>query len=204
MRYLLPFLLVLLSFSASAQHDSLRIRKYRLALPEQWMGKRSVLDQLIKVAPAVFPRLKEATFCLKCKTPYTLMFFYDSLVVNSRTAGLKGSSTEYRFGRQQEVNNYECITTYRFKATWVLLYKDSAIAELELFSPTESVTAIKKFSMQNNTVILSSLKKRPLKTDFSIFDDPLQFVNKYPESFDPDADDILEVIIDRIRKIKSE
>jgi hypothetical protein len=204
MKHLLLFFLVFVSFSANAQNDSARIRKYRLALPEQWMGKRSVLDQLLRTVPTVFPRLKEASFCLKCKTPYTLMFFYDSLVVKSRIAEFKGTSTEYRWGRTREINNYECITTYHIKATWVLLYKDSAVAELEIVSPSENVTAIKKFSMQNNVIILSSLKKRPVKTDFSIFDDPLQFVNKYPESFDPDADDILAVIIERIRKIEPE
>lgn len=204
MKPLVVCLLVAFSFTGVAQTDSVRIKKYRLALPDQWMGKESVLDQLLAIAPSVFPSLNNAQFCLKCKTPYTLIFFYDSLVVDSRVAVFRNTSTEYRFGRQQQISKYECLITYHFKGTWALLYKDSSIAELELISPSEKVIATKKFSMKDNHVMLSSLMKRPKKVEYDLIDDPAQFVNKYPESFDPTVDDILKVIIDRIKQIKPE
>ena len=200
MKTVLPLLFVLLSLCTAAQHDPASIKKYQLALPNQWMGKKNLLTHLVQVATTVFPSLEGKQFCLKCKTPYTLMFFYDSVVVINKTPVSLASSINKRGTR---ISNYECVTTFKFKATWTLLYKDSAIAELELIREDQEFTARKKFNLQRD-IRVSYHDGKPPRTQPNPGDNPMIYINNNTAYFDPTINDILRAIEQKIRKIKPE
>jgi hypothetical protein len=199
MRSLITLLLLFTCFCAAAQND----KKYKLALPDQWMGKRKILNHLTMIAPTVFTKLQDKQFCLKCNATYTLMFFYDSLVVDSQAPASLGSGTESSYGRSQAMSYYECVTTYSFKGTWVLMQNDSAIAELELVSPDEDLIIKKKFYLQRNVLISPAPGKKPTSHP-NPGDDPVQYINRNSEAFNPTVDDILKVLEQKVRKIKPE
>jgi hypothetical protein len=203
MKALVPFLLMFIPVCAIAQNAGGKDNKYKLALPDQWMGNRSMLTHLIAIAPSVFPKLEGKQFCLDCKTTYTLMFFYDSVVIGGSTAVPLTSTTEIRGGARTTMSNYDCVTTFYFKGTWVLMNKDSAIAELELVSPGEELTARKKFSLQRDIMVSNHDGKAPRLAP-NPGDNPFAYINSNRDFFTPTVGDILAILAERVRKIKSE
>jgi hypothetical protein len=193
MRAVLPILLMFVSICSIAQHEGGKTNKCKIALPDNWMRNRSIITHLITIAPSVFPKLQDKQLCLKCKAAYTLMFFYDSVAVGNKTAVTLAST--------DGMSNYECITTFSFKGTWVLMYKDTAIAELEIVSPEEEVTARKKFSLARSISFWDGIADR---TWANPEDNPSHYISLNKDRFNPTIDDILGVLAERVRKIKTE
>lgn len=198
MKSILPFFFLLAPLFSAAQSQG-KEHKYKLSIPDNWAGKRSLLRHLTSIAPTVFARLEDKQVCLDCKTPYTLMFFYDSVSVVNRASVSLPSSKDGRF----TISNYECVITYRFKATWTLLYKDSAIAELDLVSPNDEFMSRKKFSIQRDIFVWFHDNKPP-KVMANPSDNPFAYITSHPENFQPTIDDILRAIEMKVRKIRPE
>ncbi len=194
-------LIVFVALSANAQNEPAKGKKYQLALPDQWKSNRSLVNHLIRIAPDVFPRLEGRQMCVNCTAPYTLMFFYDSLVIGTRVPVTLASSGEYRGGTNIPISNYECVTTFHFRGTWVLMENDSAIAELQLAAPSESFTARKKFSLQKD-ILVSNLDGKPPRKTPNPGDNPFHYINRNTEYFEPTITDILRVIEEKVRDIR--
>jgi hypothetical protein len=193
MRAFLPILLMFVSICGITQPKGGKTNKCKIALPDNWIRKRSIITHLITIAPSVFPKLQDKQLCLKCKAAYTLMFFYDSVAVGNKTAVTLASTGG--------MSNYECITTFSFKGTWVLMYKDTAIAELEIVSPEEEVTARKKFSLPRGIISYDDGYSRVWPNPE---DNPSHYISLNKDRFNPTIDDILAVLAERVRKIKTE
>jgi hypothetical protein len=193
MKYLLfslAFLVCLPSFSQPIN------KKYRIALPDAWKNNRSLLNHLDNIAPEIFTTIKGMQMCLDCNAPYTLMFFYDSVEVESRLPVPKGSSaaTGNSPGFSASTQSlYECQTFYHFRGSWVLFNRDSiALSELLLVSPRESLIKINKFSIAQYIPPDYSLGEKNWRSNPN--DNPIQFIERNKDRFVPTAEDILAVL----------
>jgi hypothetical protein len=191
MRAVLVVLLIFICTCSIAQHAVSKSNKCKIALPDNWLRNRSLIKHLITIAPSVFPKLQDKQLCLNCKAAYTLMFFYDSVTVGNKTPVTLAST-----GGSE---NYECVTTFYFRGTWVLMHKDTAIAELEVVSPEEEVTSRKKFSLPK---AIATWNDGQLSYWPNPDDNPSHYISVNKDHFNPTVDDILRIIADKVRKIR--